>query len=97
VAAGPTGRSADAQSDAKMKGEILAYSRTSGLFAGATLEGATFHADKDANESFYGEPMGIREITTASFAKAQPPSIAEAWRIRLRELSRPGMTSLGGR
>jgi lipid-binding SYLF domain-containing protein len=88
AAAGPTGRSADAQSDAKMNGGLLAYSRASGLFAGATLEGATFHADKDANESFYGQAMSIRAIAGPDVSKTHPPSIAETWRNTLRDLTR---------
>ena len=41
VAAGPVGRSAEASTDALMGAKILAYSRAKGLFAGATLEGAS--------------------------------------------------------
>src|SRR5262249_9109127 len=41
VAAGPVGRAADAKTDAYMSAEILAWSRSKGLFAGIALSGAT--------------------------------------------------------
>src|ERR1039458_4837709 len=41
VAAGPVGRDASAQTDAVMHAEMLSYSRSSGLFAGISLDGAT--------------------------------------------------------
>ncbi len=41
VAAGPVGRTAEAQTDAQMHAEILAWSRSRGLFAGISLAGAT--------------------------------------------------------
>jgi SH3 domain-containing YSC84-like protein 1 len=45
VMAGPVGRTGEAQTDAMMHAmmhaEILAYSRSRGIFAGVSLEGAT--------------------------------------------------------
>src|SRR5206468_3731242 len=40
VAAGPVGRMAAAATDAKIQAEILSYSRSRGLFAGVSFEGA---------------------------------------------------------
>ena len=40
VAAGPVGREAGAATDVKLNAQILSYSRSKGLFAGAALEGA---------------------------------------------------------
>lgn len=54
VAAGPVGRSAEGAVDVTGKGEILSYSRTKGLFAGLSLEGAVLLTDKDANASYKG-------------------------------------------
>src|SRR5438477_7592872 len=45
VAAGPVGRTADAKTDAYMTAEILAWSRSKGLFAGVSLSGATLRPD----------------------------------------------------
>lgn len=87
VAAGPVGRNADAATDAKMSSEILAYSRTSGLFAGATFEGAAIKSDKDANESFYGKPIGLRAILDLRPGTSGVPEIAARWRATLRELA----------
>ena len=45
VAAGPVGRAATAQTDAKMTAEILSWSRSRGVFAGISLSGATLRED----------------------------------------------------
>jgi lipid-binding SYLF domain-containing protein len=60
VAAGPVGRDADASTDWKMKAEVLAYSRTRGLFAGLTLDGAVIKQDDDATRALYGRMVGFR-------------------------------------
>jgi lipid-binding SYLF domain-containing protein len=52
VAAGPVGRQAEAGTDARLRAEILSYSRSRGLFAGVALEGAALTADDDANRFF---------------------------------------------
>lgn len=57
VAAGPVGRTGEAATDLRMRAEILSYSRTRGLFAGISLEGAVVKQDKDANERIYGEQV----------------------------------------
>src|SRR5262249_37772202 len=54
VAAGPVGRSATAQTDAKFTAEILSWSRSRGVFAGIALKGATLRPDEGANEAMYG-------------------------------------------
>ncbi len=62
VAAGPVGRSAQAQTDAQLRAEILAYSRSRGVFAGVSLEGATLRQDKADNRAIYGKPVTPAEI-----------------------------------
>ena len=59
---GPVGRSLEASTDLQLTAEILSYSRTRGVFAGATIGGATLRADRDANERFYGERLDSTEI-----------------------------------
>jgi lipid-binding SYLF domain-containing protein len=55
VAAGPVGRSAEAATDVMLKSEILSYSRSRGLFAGVSLEGAALLVDNDADAAYYGK------------------------------------------
>jgi SH3 domain-containing YSC84-like protein 1 len=64
AAAGPLGRNATAQTDAVMRAEMLSYSRSRGLFAGVSLDGATLRPDADANEEMYGKAITNREIIT---------------------------------
>src|SRR5262249_32818483 len=54
VAAGPVGREAEAATDGQLKAEIYSYSRSRGLFAGVSVEGAALLVDRDANQTFYG-------------------------------------------
>jgi len=67
VAAGPVGRDAAAQTDVEMHAEMLSYSRTRGLFAGISLEGATLAPDPDTNRELYGHDATNREILTGDF------------------------------
>jgi SH3 domain-containing YSC84-like protein 1 len=54
VAAGPVGRQAAADTDWKMRAQILSYSRARGIFAGLELNGAVIRQDKDSTRDFYG-------------------------------------------
>jgi lipid-binding SYLF domain-containing protein len=58
VAAGPLGREAAAATDGQLRAEIYSYSRSRGLFAGLSLEGAGLLVDHRANAAFYGRPGG---------------------------------------
>src|SRR5258708_417445 len=75
VAAGPVGRVAQAETDAKFTAEILTWSRARGLFAGVALNGATLREDEDWNNDLYGKSLKNREIVTGNVA---PPKAAAA-------------------
>ena len=62
VAAGPKGRTAAAATDAQMRAEILAYSRSRGIFAGISIEGSVMKRDDDTNEEVYGERVKPRRV-----------------------------------
>ncbi len=62
VAAGPVGRSAEGATDAQLHAEILSYSRTRGLFAGVSLDGAVVKQDRDDNQKLYGRKVTAKEI-----------------------------------
>ncbi|HEY1760057.1 MAG TPA: lipid-binding SYLF domain-containing protein [Bryobacteraceae bacterium] len=66
-AAGPVGRSLTAQTDATLQTEILSYSRTHGLFAGISLNGATLRSDGSTDRELYGRDATNREILTGDF------------------------------
>ena len=84
AAAGPVGRDASAQTDAKLNAEILSYSRSRGLFAGISMEGATLRPDEDTNKELYGRNATNREILTGDF---KTPAGAEAFERRLNRES----------
>jgi len=64
--AGPVGRSTEARTDAMMHAEILSWSRSRGVFAGISLEGATLRPDNDDNEKIYHRHVTQREILTGA-------------------------------
>lgn len=83
VAAGPIGRRGEAATDVDLKAEIVSYSRSRGLFAGLSLEGAKLDVDRDANTEFYAKPVRARaimdgEVTAPAQAEPFMKAIAKA-------------------
>jgi SH3 domain-containing YSC84-like protein 1 len=76
VAAGPVGRHASAGTDWKMNTQVLTYSRSRGVFAGMTLEGAVVQQDDDSTRAIYGKHMMFRDILSG---KASTPKSADAF------------------
>ena len=72
VAAGPVGRTARAETDAKFTAEILSWSRSRGVFAGIALNGATLRTDEDENADLYGKKMNTKEVIEGTHRT--PPS-----------------------
>ncbi len=68
VAAGPVGRHASAGTDWKMNTEMLTYSRSKGVFAGLTLEGAVVEQDNDSTRAIYGRKRTFRNILSGNVA-----------------------------
>jgi lipid-binding SYLF domain-containing protein len=60
AAAGPVGR--DAQASVTPTAAIYTYSRSKGLFAGASLEGAVIATQKEANARYYGRSVRAIDI-----------------------------------
>lgn len=75
VAAGPVGRTSSAETDAQLHAEILTYSRTRGVFAGISLQGATLRPDEDWNKDLYGSALTNKEIVMGS--THAPPAAAK--------------------
>ncbi|MBB6147294.1 lipid-binding SYLF domain-containing protein [Silvibacterium bohemicum] len=68
ASAGPVGRHASADTDWKMNSEILTYSRSKGLFAGITLDGAVVEQDNDSTQAIYGRDRSFRAILSGRIA-----------------------------
>ena len=84
AAAGPVGRSTQAETDAAMTAEILTWSRARGLFAGISLSGATLREDEDRIQEMYGKKVTNREIITGTMT---PPKGADALITELNRYS----------
>ena len=82
VAAGPVGRDANADTDWKLKAEVLAYSRTRGLFAGLTLDGAVIKQDDDSTRALYGRMVGFRP---SLMGEVPAPPAAEHFLATIRQ------------
>jgi lipid-binding SYLF domain-containing protein len=75
AAAGPVGRDAAADTDWKMKAQVLTYSRARGVFAGIDLNGSAITQDKDETRLLYGKFMPFQEILDGNIrpkANAEP-------------------------
>ena len=68
ASAGPVGRHASAGTDWKMNSEILTYSRSKGLFAGITLDGAVVEQDNDSTRAIYGRNRSFHSILSGRVA-----------------------------
>lgn len=69
VAAGPVGRTASGSTDILLNSAIYSYSRSQGLFAGVSLDGASITMDDSANEAVYGSPLTGEDILLRDKAK----------------------------
>jgi len=68
--AGPVGRNAAAATDTELKAEIFSYSRSRGLFLGASLDGSLLEIDQAAAAAFYGPPQAVgQQLIPESAAK----------------------------
>ena len=84
AAAGPVGRDAAADTDIKMKSEVLTYSRARGLFAGVDLSGAAITQDKDETRVLYGKFYPFTEIL---HGKVEPTASSESFLAAVRKYS----------
>jgi len=70
ASAGPIGRHASAGTDWKMDSEILTYSRSKGVFAGISLDGAVVEQDKDSTRAIYGSDPSFHAVLSG---EVRPP------------------------
>ena len=75
IAAGPIGRQASAATDARLEAEILSYSRSRGLFAGVSFDGAAIYPDAGTNAAYR------RDV------RLETARLDEALKVRLSEMS----------
>jgi SH3 domain-containing YSC84-like protein 1 len=83
-AAGPVGRQVAADTDWKMKAEILTYSRSRGAFAGIDLNGASLKQDRDETAVLYGKPVPFEAVLSGKLA---PPDEAKTFLAAVRKYS----------
>jgi len=84
AAAGPVGRDAGADTDLKMKAEVLTYSRARGLFAGIDLNGAAITQDKDETRVLYGRFESFEDIRKS---KVEPTASSRRFLAAVRRYS----------
>jgi SH3 domain-containing YSC84-like protein 1 len=84
AAAGPVGRNAAADTDIKMRAEVLTYSRARGLFAGIDLSGSAISQDKDETRLLYGKMVPFADILQG---KVPAPRSAEPFLSVVRKYS----------
>ncbi|HEX4277715.1 MAG TPA: lipid-binding SYLF domain-containing protein [Bryobacteraceae bacterium] len=84
VAAGPVGRSSAADTDLQLHAEILTYSRSRGVFAGVSLNGATLRPDKESNNELYRNRRTNQQIV---MGRTSPPESSAGLRASLTKYS----------
>lgn len=84
AAAGPVGRDAAADTDVKMRAEVLTYSRARGLFAGIDLSGAALTQDKDETRLLYGKFVPFADILDG---KIQATAVSEPFLSAVKKYS----------
>ncbi|HKI24700.1 MAG TPA: lipid-binding SYLF domain-containing protein [Candidatus Sulfotelmatobacter sp.] len=82
--AGPVGRDAAADTDVKMRAEVLTYSRARGLFAGIDLSGAALTQDKDETRVLYGSFVPFGDILSG---KVQATAVSQPFLSAVRKYS----------
>ncbi|GAA5836458.1 hypothetical protein JCM11251_007085 [Rhodosporidiobolus azoricus] len=78
IAAGPLGRNLEGTGSLSSKGSIAAmysYSRSKGLFGGASIEGAIIVERSDANSKAYGQNVTATQLLSGAI---DPPSWSDA-------------------
>lgn len=80
VAAGPWGRQGAAATDLQFRAAILSWSRSRGVFAGLSLDGAVLKQDKPDNARLYGHPVTARALLLPDKgAEVAPPAATQPW------------------
>ena len=82
AAAGPLGRHASASTDLQLHAQILSYSRSRGVFAGISLNGAVFQPDHDGDVAMYGAAVDSEAILNG---KVVTPTEAADLLARIRK------------
>jgi SH3 domain-containing YSC84-like protein 1 len=93
--AGPVGAGTSATGDVGVKSDIVSYSRSSGLFAGATVNGMTVSSDDATIRALYGTQVDLGSILEG---RATLPQNTDAVRRFLGAVSTafgPSAVSLG--
>jgi SH3 domain-containing YSC84-like protein 1 len=68
AAAGPVGRTGQADTDWKMRAEFLSYSRARGVFAGIDLDGTSVTQNHDDTQLYYGAPEDFEKVLRGQVA-----------------------------
>ncbi|MFZ0136963.1 MAG: lipid-binding SYLF domain-containing protein [Candidatus Sulfotelmatobacter sp.] len=84
AAAGPVGRDAGADTDWKMRAEVLTYSRARGIFAGIDLNGSVVTQDKDETRLLYGRFVPFADILNG---KVRPREASDTFLSAVRRYS----------
>jgi len=89
AAAGPVGRDTAADTDWKMRAEVLTYSRARGVFAGIDLSGSAVTQDKDETQLLYGKML---PFTTILEGKVPAPNNSASFLAAVRKYSHQAKT-----
>jgi lipid-binding SYLF domain-containing protein len=92
ASAGPVGRHASAGTDWTLNTEILTYSRSHGIFAGITLDGAVVEQDVDSTRAIYGRDLSFRSTLNGD---VRAPKSTMTFMHAVAEMGRAGTLAEG--
>jgi lipid-binding SYLF domain-containing protein len=75
ASAGPVGTGVAQGGDVSVQSDIVSYATSSGLFAGATMNGSSISADDDATRALYGTTASISDILHRRVKLPEPPAV----------------------
>jgi lipid-binding SYLF domain-containing protein len=75
AAAGPVGRDVKADTDILLKAEVLAWSRSRGVFAGVSLNGTVVESDRAEAIRLYGRAWSNRDIIEGAITMPEAAKI----------------------
>jgi lipid-binding SYLF domain-containing protein len=93
ASAGPVGAGRGASGDMTVKSDVVSYTRASGLFAGATLDGTTINEDTDGTRALYGPDATLESILEHREPMPQNPAVAR-FEAAMNSSFRPNAVSL---
>ena len=79
-----------------LRADIVAVEKSSGLFAGLSLQGSVLSSDSVGNRAYYGQPVGVEDIAVAMRVNNPGADPLRSVLMRFGGTGRPGVPGVPG-